>query len=47
VDSCVLIRFIEKNEGRIFYRSGGGITVNSEMEKEYQELNDKIYVPVS
>jgi para-aminobenzoate synthetase component 1 len=47
VDSCVLIRFIEKNEGRFFYRSGGGITVNSEMEKEYQELNDKIYVPVS
>ncbi len=46
VDSCVLIRYIEKSEGKYFYRSGGGITVNSEMEKEYQELKDKIYVPV-
>ena len=46
VDSCVLIRFIEKENEKYYYRSGGGITVNSEMEKEYQELNDKIYVPV-
>lgn len=45
-DSCVLIRFIEKTGNHLFYRSGGGITVNSEMEKEYQELIDKIYVPI-
>lgn len=46
VDSCVLIRFIEQVDGDFFYRSGGGITINSEMEKEYQELLDKIYVPI-
>ncbi len=46
-DSGVLIRFIEKRDGRMYYRSGGGITFMSEPEKEYQELIDKIYVPVA
>jgi para-aminobenzoate synthetase component 1 len=51
VDSCVLIRFIEKkpvsetSEFQMVYKSGGGITVSSEAEKEFQELIDKIYVP--
>ncbi len=46
VDSCVLIRFVEHLDNKWFYRSGGGITINSEMEKEFQELLDKIYVPI-
>lgn len=46
LDSAVMIRFIEQHNGTYFYRSGGGITVRSEAEKEYQELNDKIYVPI-
>jgi len=46
VDSCVLIRFIEKTATGFVYKSGGGITIHSEVEKEYQELLDKIYVPV-
>jgi para-aminobenzoate synthetase component 1 len=45
LDSCVLIRFIEKNGDKKFYRSGGGITFRSEEESEYNELIDKIYVP--
>ncbi|MBK7762663.1 MAG: aminodeoxychorismate synthase component I [Bacteroidetes bacterium] len=45
IDSCVLIRFIEKTESGIVYKSGGGITIHSEVEKEYQELIDKVYVP--
>jgi para-aminobenzoate synthetase component 1 len=45
IDSCVMIRFIENQNQQLYYRSGGGITINSEMEKEYQELLDKIYVP--
>jgi len=46
-DSAVLIRFIEKvNEGMIYW-SGGGITSMSQAEKEYQELIDKIYVPLT
>jgi len=47
LDSGVMIRFIEHQEGRYHYRSGGGITARSEMNKEFQEAIDKIYVPVS
>jgi para-aminobenzoate synthetase component 1 len=46
VDSGVMIRFIEKDNGKYFYRSGGGITTQSVVEKEYQEIIDKVYVPV-
>ena len=45
IDSGVLIRYIEKRSGRLYFRSGGGITHLSVMEEEYQELIDKIYVP--
>jgi para-aminobenzoate synthetase component I len=44
-DSTVMIRFIEKSGNNLIYKSGGGITVNSNAEKEYQELIDKVYVP--
>lgn len=46
VDSGVMIRFIEEIDGKYFYRSGGGITTQSVVEKEYQEIIDKVYVPV-
>ncbi|NJK83291.1 MAG: aminodeoxychorismate synthase component I [Saprospiraceae bacterium] len=46
VESGVMIRFIEQNEQGLIYKSGGGITVFSEAEKEYQELIDKVYVPI-
>jgi para-aminobenzoate synthetase component 1 len=46
MDSGVMIRFIEKDQGNYFYRSGGGITTQSLMEKEYQEIIDKVYVPL-
>jgi para-aminobenzoate synthetase component I len=46
LDSGVMIRFIEKKNGKYFYRSGGGITTQSIAEKEYQELIDKVYVPL-
>ncbi|MEM1121102.1 MAG: aminodeoxychorismate synthase component I [Bacteroidota bacterium] len=46
LDSGVLIRFIEQANGQTFYRSGGGITANSDCGQEYQELLDKIYVPI-
>ncbi|MBN2890890.1 MAG: aminodeoxychorismate synthase component I [Bacteroidales bacterium] len=45
VDSCVMIRFIQKNNGNLYYKSGGGITSTSKLENEYNELNDKIYIP--
>jgi len=46
LDSAVMIRFIEEKAGELFYRSGGGITANSNLESEYAELIDKIYVPL-
>ena len=45
VDSCVLIRFVEQTKDGLVYKSGGGITINSKPQEEYQELLDKIYVP--
>jgi para-aminobenzoate synthetase component 1 len=44
-DSCVLIRFIEEVDNEFYFRSGGGITIYSELEDEYQEVLDKIYLP--
>lgn len=46
-DSGVMIRFIEQSNGLYYYRSGGGITTQSILEKEYQEAIDKVYVPVN
>lgn len=47
LDSAVMIRFIEQQEnGRLWFKSGGGITSMSEVEKEYNELIQKIYVPI-
>lgn len=43
--SSVMIRFIEKENENLFYKSGGGITIDSDAQKEYQELIDKIYIP--
>jgi para-aminobenzoate synthetase component 1 len=45
LDSCVMIRYVEKQGEKTFYRSGGGITFQSEEGSEYNELIDKIYVP--
>jgi len=47
LDSGVLIRYIEKQGDRLLYRSGGGITFMSDVDAEYQELVDKIYVPIT
>lgn len=44
-DSGVMIRFLENDRGKMYYRSGGGITVQSSVETEYQEAIDKVYVP--
>ena len=46
LDSAVNIRYLEKKDGQLLYRSGGGITFLSGLESEYKELIEKIYVPV-
>lgn len=47
LDAGVMIRYIEQTHDGYYYKSGGGITAFSDPEKEYQELLDKIYVPLS
>ncbi len=46
LDSGVMIRFIEKNENGTIFKSGGGLTVYSDPEREYREMIDKVYVPI-
>lgn len=47
LDSAVLIRFIrEDSKGQKFYHSGGGVTLNSTLEKEYREVIEKVYLPL-
>ena len=43
--SGVMIRFIEKVGDTLYYKSGGGITIDSDAKSEYEELIDKIYLP--
>ena len=47
LDSAVMIRFIEQHaDGKLYFKSGGGITCKSEVESEYNEMKQKVYVPI-
>lgn len=46
IDSAVMIRFIDEHDGQLHYKAGGGITARSDEAREYQEIIDKIYVPI-
>lgn len=46
LDSAVMIRMIEVRADGYYYRSGGGITYQSKAQQEYQEMIDKVYVPL-
>ena len=46
LDSAVMIRFIDKQNNQLYYKSGGGITIDSNPQDEYQELLDKIYLAI-
>lgn len=45
LDSGVMIRFIENSNGHLVFKSGGGITAQSNARSEYKEMIDKVYVP--
>lgn len=52
LDSSVIIRYIEQdlssnsqNKNHYIYKSGGGITSDSCVQKEYEEMCDKVYIP--
>ena len=44
-ESGVMIRFIEKTQDGYIYKSGGGITLDSNVFDEYNEMLDKVYLP--
>lgn len=46
LDTAVMIRYIEKQNGQYYFRSGGGITAYSSCEDEYKEVLEKIYLPI-
>ncbi|GBU07238.1 aminodeoxychorismate synthase component I [Bacteroidales bacterium] len=51
LDTAVMIRFIEickkETEQQLYFRSGGGITAYSNLDEEYLEVLQKIYLPYS
>lgn len=47
LESAVAIRYIEQQGDATYFRSGGGITAKSELLDEYQEIFEKVYVPIS
>ena len=46
LQSAVMIRFIEQTPEGLVYKSGGGITIDSDAAAEYREMIDKVYLPV-
>ncbi|WP_456479466.1 aminodeoxychorismate synthase component I [Nautilia sp.] len=52
LESAVIIRYIEKpkpsvsNSPFYIYKSGGGITIDSEVFYEYEEMVKKVYIPI-
>ncbi len=48
MDSAVMIRFIEQEvDGTMVFKAGGGITSKSNCHKEYEEVIQKIYLPIT
>lgn len=45
LDTAVMIRFIEQTKNHLYFRSGGGITINSNCKEEYEEALKKVYLP--
>lgn len=47
LDSAVMIRFVEQGtDGTLVFKSGGGITFRSDAHSEYEEMKQKVYVPI-
>lgn len=47
LESCVLIRYLEQQNEQLIFKSGGGITFQSNCQQEYEELVKKVYVPLA
>lgn len=46
LDSAVMIRFVEQEGEKMYFKSGGGITCQSDVKSEYNEMKQKVYVPI-
>lgn len=46
LDRHSMIRFVEQEGGKMYFKSGGGITSQSDVENEYNEMKQKVYVPI-
>ena len=46
MNSAVMIRFIDQSDGHLFFKAGGGITAQSRWSDEYEEVKQKVYVPI-
>lgn len=46
IDSAVMIRFIDQENGQMYFKAGGGITAKSKWIDEYNEIIQKVYVPI-
>lgn len=46
LESAVIIRYLEQQDDEIYFRSGGGITAQSQALVEYSELLEKVYLPL-
>lgn len=46
MSTAVMIRFIERTKEGFVYKSGGGITLDSDPRLEYEEMVDKVYAPL-
>ena len=46
LDSAVAIRYMEQQGKQLVFKSGGGITFQSDWKKEYDEMQKKVYVPI-
>jgi para-aminobenzoate synthetase component 1 len=44
VDSAILIRYIGQRNGQCYYKTGGGITTQSQWEDEYNEIREKSWI---
>ncbi len=47
LNSAVMIRFLEQDGDAMCFKAGGGITAKSDCRKEYEELVQKVYLPIN
>lgn len=46
LNSAVMIRFVEQDGNKMYFKAGGGINSKSNCLKEYNEVLQKIYLPI-